>query len=346
MLQNWLAYESNKHPEFGSYDYKFPLQRLPLDVKEMIAKTLANTNSFKETMLTLAPLLQVNKDWNSVLNSHSMHNSIAKRHHITPNTAKLYLATNPDSKQEALSQIVANKHELFKAAQDSLYIDLELNSPKSRTIKNALIKEIALAKEEYRDKWQNPLGVLNPISNKCNLNWIYSDNSFISAATYYQGHRNMPYVIAKIKPDGTTDQSFGRRYHFSNHGLQITNPNASPSGVIEISGMPKMVIETPVMAAQDNKIIISCIRKPNHGQGLRRLHLARFNSNGTLDSTFGNNGIVDTTVTYTGQNLINAANTPEGRIVDVLTINPQTKDIVFRANGQVKKYTADGIEIQ
>jgi len=82
-------------------------------------------------------------------------------------------------------------------------------------------------------------------------------------------------LIARYKPDGTLDQSFG------NNGRKLITQLDSLPGLIS----PDLVIQS------DNKIVVVSISTINN---LGHFALARLNANGTLDNSFGNNGIVIT----------------------------------------------------
>lgn len=87
-------------------------------------------------------------------------------------------------------------------------------------------------------------------------------------------------LVAKYKSNGTLDNSFGQNgrvliSQLLSNFLRQTEPDPSPDLVLQ----------------PDNKIVVASFALVNN---LPHFALARLNANGTLDKTFGNNGIVIT----------------------------------------------------
>jgi len=119
---------------------------------------------------------------------------------------------------------------------------------------------------------------------------LQNDNKILAGglSTYQNPFGN--FALARYNPDGTLDDSFG------NKGIVITNFNSSQTNGSQIN---KVVIQT------DGQILVGGITTvPNFNPSNQRFNfaLARYNSDGTLDKTFGNKGLVVTVLNPNGNN--------------------------------------------
>lgn len=125
------------------------------------------------------------------------------------------------------------------------------------------------------------------------------------------------FSVARINSNGTLDTTFGV------NGLAKTAFSALESTPISIAVQP------------DGKIVLGGYTVTSYAQDFA---LARFNSNGTLDTTFGDNGRVITTVDYTSSDRISKVLIePDGKITAVgdtsFTNNPYTAMTRYLSDG-------------
>src|SRR5262249_2026099 len=93
---------------------------------------------------------------------------------------------------------------------------------------------------------------------------------------------NSVFGVVRLNPDGTLDTTFGPK----GSGGKVT---ASPG-----PRAPNLVYSMAVLP--DGRFVVAGLTKNNASYSVGSISLARFNANGTLDTTFGNNGTVLTTL--------------------------------------------------
>jgi uncharacterized delta-60 repeat protein len=122
------------------------------------------------------------------------------------------------------------------------------------------------------------------------------------------------FTLARYNTDGTLDATFGT------------------GGVLVHSVSVGLDQATGVVRQADGKLLVT-------GRGLSDFVIARYNANGTVDTTFGTNGIVTTSVAPGGGTAIGIALQADGKIV----VNGHAQQIV---NGSLDfalvRYNADG----
>ena len=101
---------------------------------------------------------------------------------------------------------------------------------------------------------------------------IQSDNKIIVPGQYYDGYHNN-YCITRLNPNGTIDTSFG------NNGMMIANVT------------PYRFDFGASLAIQNDDKIIIVGTSYNIGDDLHAV-ISRFNSDGSIDTSFGNNGTI------------------------------------------------------
>src|SRR5207248_4274713 len=95
--------------------------------------------------------------------------------------------------------------------------------------------------------------------------------------------------VVRLNPDGTLDTTFGGK---ASGGKATASPGPR--------GTTNLVYSMAVLP--DGRFVVAGLTKTNGSYHDGSLSLARFNANGTLDTTFGNNGTVLTTITLQGGN--------------------------------------------
>lgn len=111
--------------------------------------------------------------------------------------------------------------------------------------------------------------------DRVNAMVLQPDGKIVLAGRSRPGAVRFDFALARFNPDGTVDTSFG------NGGRVIT-----PLGV---QGSPED--EASALALQPNGKIIAVGSARTTGGNLTHSGVVRYNSNGTLDTTFGNAGI-------------------------------------------------------
>jgi uncharacterized delta-60 repeat protein len=134
--------------------------------------------------------------------------------------------------------------------------------------------------------------------------------------------------VVRLNPNGTLDTTFGTR---------------GSGGKVTVSPVARVANEAYGMAVlPDGRFLLAGLAKNLGGNGSGSLALARFNANGTLDTSFGNKGTVVTTITAmagsAGQHAVNVAVDGSGRIVVSGTMpadRPDFRVARFNANGSL-----------
>jgi len=158
---------------------------------------------------------------------------------------------------------------------------------------------------------------------------IQDDNKIVAAGTTTAQNPLGDFALARYNVDGTLDRTFG------NNGLVITNFPASLPG----SQINSIAIQN------DGKIVAGGITS-NFATINPQFNfaLARYNTNGTLDTTFGNNGLVVTQINPNGSNQNDQLNslviTKNNKIIVGGTSNAQDPKfdyvlVQYNSNGSV-----------
>lgn len=127
---------------------------------------------------------------------------------------------------------------------------------------------------------------------------LQNDGKIVVAGTFYENNNTYKYAIIKLNQNGTIDTSF------ANNGRYISLIGNASGGKL-----------TSLKLLENNKILTAGNLSGNSGIGLVRL-----NSNGTLDNTFGSNGI--STITNNNVTNVNVGDfiiKPDNKIIIVGT---------------------------
>ncbi len=146
---------------------------------------------------------------------------------------------------------------------------------------------------------------------------IQEDGKIVVAGDYSNGFNNDDFVIARYDSDGTLDFSFGT------NGITLT-----PIG--EHNDEPNSIV------IQSDGKIIAAGRTYNVTEG--DYALVRYNSNGSLDDSFGNNGIKITSIENSSEQAYDVAKLSNGKIVATGSIDSDTNG----SNSITVRYNADG----
>jgi uncharacterized delta-60 repeat protein len=155
---------------------------------------------------------------------------------------------------------------------------------------------------------------------------IQPDGKIVAAGTYHTGDFANIYhmVVARYNADGSIDSTFGT------NGLAMPEPGFSE----EINDM---------VLQPDGKIIVAGAITDNMSTGAESFMLARFNSNGSLDTGFGTSGVTTTSVNISSE-IVDIALLPNGKIIaagrESLYDDPPVPD---HTNFAIARYTTQGI---
>ena len=171
---------------------------------------------------------------------------------------------------------------------------------------------------EWINMNNNIYGTINSIS-------IQQDGKIVAVGTKYFGSSFSYFAVSRYDIYGNLDTSF------SSDGMQITNINNHGDG-------KSSAIQS------DGKIIVGGIEK--YGS-FGNLTLIRYNSNGSIDSTFSTNGIatfnIDSTSNFGGY----IALQPDGKILisgDTYSINSNINIVRYNTDGSLDStFSTDGI---
>lgn len=122
---------------------------------------------------------------------------------------------------------------------------------------------------------------------------VQPDGKILAVGFTWNGHDN-DFALVRYEPNGTLDQSFG------NNGRVTTGFGKGDDRAFGVALQP------------DGKIVVA----GSHARGTFDFALARFNANGTLDPSFGNNGKVRTSFgAASDDNAVDVVVQSTGRIV-------------------------------
>lgn len=129
---------------------------------------------------------------------------------------------------------------------------------------------------------------------------LQPDGKVVAAGSVIHNNWPLSFLLARFNPDGTFDTNFG------NEGVVLTNFGDSTAEA------------NALILQSDGKIVVAGVSGAGSGSELNDFALARYNSNGSLDQTFGNGGKVKTHfpgVYNTGSRATAAALQPDGKLV-------------------------------
>lgn len=305
-----------------------PIPELPADVKKEIILSLAHVLPAGQAIQAAHSLACVNKKWRHTLcnlDNHTLKH-IAEKFNLSANLTAAYLCPQ---KNEA--ELLADC-QLSKAAQDAYYLAYELKTNKSLRILASVQSKLYAYKKISLD---NVLFLKN-IVNAANIAWIYHDKSLLVARDYGFGSSSL-LNLHKYNENSLPDSMFVSDYSFSPNSLEKNNQNNSFVGVVIRDLSMEHETEKPLLAMQNNANLIVLLTA-----GLRKkgIYLVRMLENGTVDESFGADGIVNTGYSWSPNN----QQAPQLIKPDLL-IDPQTSAIIVTYGTTNKKYSANGKEI-
>ena len=145
---------------------------------------------------------------------------------------------------------------------------------------------------------------------------IQSDGKILVSGFSNNGNNN-DFAIARLNSDGTLDQQFGE------NGISITSFGTANSEI------------TSSVLQPDGKIIVAG-NSTDHD--LSNFALVRYSSNGTIDNSFGHNGIVSGAIGITSSTINSIALQADGKIVVAGSGSTENKNHHFA----IARYNADG----
>jgi uncharacterized delta-60 repeat protein len=129
---------------------------------------------------------------------------------------------------------------------------------------------------------------------------LQPDGKIVAAGSLIHNNWTTAFLLARFNPDGSRDQAF------ASNGSIVTSFGDSSAAAHAVVLQP------------DGKIIVVGVSGAGPYSELNDFALARYNSNGSLDTSFGNGGKLKTHfpgVYNTGSNATSAALQPDGRLV-------------------------------
>jgi len=129
---------------------------------------------------------------------------------------------------------------------------------------------------------------------------LQPDGKIVAAGSVIHNNWPLSFLVARFNPNGTLDTNFG------NEGVVVTNFGDSTAEANALVLQP------------DGKIVVAGVSGAGSGSELNDFALARYNSNGSLDQSFGNGGKVKTHfpgVYNTGSRATAVALQPDGKLV-------------------------------
>ncbi|MFK4624025.1 putative delta-60 repeat protein [Bradyrhizobium diazoefficiens] len=132
------------------------------------------------------------------------------------------------------------------------------------------------------------------------LSVVVDGTKIIAVGTAFYGTQSnyADFALARYLADGSLDPTFGS-------GGIVTTDFGSPAGVGETA--------TSVKVQTDGKIVVGGLSALSDNESV--FALARYNSDGTLDSSFGTNGKVQTAINLSGDFLSEIQLLPDGKIL-------------------------------
>lgn len=324
-VKNWFTQEPTKEqlqcPEFMMYkqDKSFQsFQELPTDLKREIIFALALSANIEEATNTLRSFLQTSKLRNIFGDARfykQVIDLIANKNSVSPALVHLYIGTKIDIL--LLEKYIVNNYELFKVYQDAKYFDYLLSTVRARRvfkfIQNKLLQRLPNNEQQC---W--PL-------------WMYPDNSSLCIIAEPPV---INFSIARFNAQGTADTYFG--------GINLNGFNqiqrVPPNGIINFFNS----IFLDFGMQNDGKFIIALYSFDDE------LLLIRFNSDGSLDNTFGTDGNIAINIDHYDIGGVDIYNYMRKNKTDfkLLFIDPIDGAIIFKVKNNFKKFSPiDGHEL-
>jgi uncharacterized delta-60 repeat protein len=154
---------------------------------------------------------------------------------------------------------------------------------------------------------------------------IQPDGKILVGGTYHTGDLVNIYhiAVARYHPDGSIDSTFGT------NGLAMPEPGYSE----ELNDMELQ---------PDGKIVVGGAFIDNTPNEVESFMLARFNSDGTLDTGFGTSGITTTSINQTSK-IVDIELLPNGKIIAAGRESLYDPPVPDHTNFAIARYTQQGI---
>ncbi len=173
---------------------------------------------------------------------------------------------------------------------------------------------------------RNAISGGNSTTDKANSVAIQSDGKIVAAGYSYDASWHGAFAIARYNTDGTPDNSFG-----TNGSVR----NAISGG----GGFDDQAYSVAIQS--DGKIVAAGYSRVATGSGYYAFAVARYDSNGTLDNTFGTNGSVRNSISG-GNGQYDVANSvaiqSDGKIVAAGISSDASGNYAFA----IARYNSDG----
>lgn len=154
-------------------------------------------------------------------------------------------------------------------------------------------------------------------TDKCYDVALQNDGKIVLAGFTYN-NSDTAFAVVRLHPDGTLDNSF------------------DSDGIVKTDFTQKEDVAQSVAIQSDGKIVVAGF---SYNGFHRDFAICRYNSNGSLDNTFGNNGKVLTDFNGNDDRLYSIGIQPNGKIVATgYTINLKT----YNANVALARYNSNG----
>lgn len=152
-----------------------------------------------------------------------------------------------------------------------------------------------------------------------------SDRRILASGGVTRAGQQFNFGLARYNPDGSLDQSFGME------------------GKVDTDFFSGVDTATTVLPHRDGKIVLAGSATSTASNILmdRDFALARYNSDGSLDTSFGNEGKVMTDLRLNLDHIRDAAFDSAGRIV-VVGLSEILEDGLIRRHAAIARYNADG----
>jgi uncharacterized delta-60 repeat protein len=152
-----------------------------------------------------------------------------------------------------------------------------------------------------------PVGMQNDFANSV---LIQDDSKIVVVGDSYNGSNN-DFALVRLNENGDQDNTFG------------TN------GIVTTSiGNTNTAVYSAAIQADDKIIVVGRSENPNFSEGVSKAHItmARYNTVGTLDNTFGTNGILINQIGTSNSSASSVAIQSDGKIVIGGSIASRTTD--------------------
>jgi hypothetical protein len=338
-VKNWFTAQPTREqlqcPEFIQYTAQptaaslvedhhrydpFIFQDLPFDVQRHVLLLIANNEDIEKSTTIIRSFLQTSKQ-NNILNTNNFYQTvievIARKYGILPQLVELYVGSQIN-RMPIEKYLRDNAPVVFELHQQAKYLDYLLNSKKSHAVLKLLTEKIPLLRAHNEPD--------------CVVLWQYQNKSYVCIKTPVQ--LPLETVLARKTIIGYDDKSFG--------GQIIEYPNVTLTA--ESTGRTKILntVLTSDVALQRTGKIVLLLEDLTHG-----FIIMRFNQNGTLDTSFAQNGFLALNVPLSTEEIFSYFYTliTSNRIIYHLFVDPKNDFITFKIKDIIMRFTQDGKQL-